>query len=249
MKNNIKYTFLLTVLFAMAFVGCEEEGVLPIDIPTAISFHLDKDAVSVQPGGSQYAIQLQSTTKSNIDRTYNITLNESASTGLTTEYSLTGTSVTIPAGSLLGSVMVNFNYDAIPLGVTRKLVFDLNEITDGSYTNLTRTSMTLNYSAFCPYNEVVVTFSFDNYPEEAYWQLYDSADNLLAGDGYAGNDCYVELASTTALFCLTDGDYQWLMGDCYGDGGTAYTISSGGKVLYSSPGITGTGEVVTFSLP
>ena len=33
------------------------------------------------------------------------------------------------------------------------------------------------------------------------------------------------------------------------DGGTAYTIEAGGEELYSSTGIAGGGETITFSLP
>ncbi|WP_242091681.1 hypothetical protein [Aestuariivivens sediminicola] len=251
MNNKLIYSLCLTLVTAVAFLGCEEDGVLPVEIPTAISFHLAEDNLSVQPGGSSYDLQIESTTVATADRTYSITFNEGASTGVTGEYTLGATSVTIPAGELLGSTSISFDYDAIPLGVSRKLVFDLNEITDGSFTNTSRTSFTLNYSAFCPYNEVTVSFTFDAYPEEAYWQLFDNSDDtFLGGDGYTSTgNCYVDLTSSTAVFCLEDGEYRFVVGDCYGDGGTGFQLKSDGSVLLSSSGVSGYGEVFIFSLP
>lgn len=219
-----------------------------MDIPAAISFNLESDNVLVKPGGSTYDLELQSTTTSNTDRTYSVTMNET-STGVDDEYTLSSTSITIPAGKLKGSTTITFDYDAIPLGIQRILNFDLNEITGSSLLNSTRRSTSILYSAFCPFNEVTITFSFDDYPEEAYWQLFDSDDNFLDGDGYSGADCYLELVSNPKIFCLEDGNYKFVMGDCYGDGGTAYIITAGGDTLHSSTGVVGGGETITFSLP
>ena len=256
MKNRIIYLLIILLSLTTMLVGCEEEGILPVDIPAAISFNLESDTVLVQPGGSTYDLEIQSTIISDTDRTYTITLNEELddddnpnTTGLPDEYSLESTSITIPAGELKGSSTITFDYDAIPLGVSRTLYYDLNEITDGSFLNSSRDKTTITYSAFCPYNEVIVTFTFDAYPEEAYWQLFDSDNNFLDGDGYSGTDCYVDLVSNPKTFCLEDGDYKFIMGDCYGDGGTAYTIEAGGETIHSSTGIAGGGETITFSLP
>ncbi len=254
MKNRLIY--LSIILISTILVGCEEEGVLPVDLPAAISFNLESDTVLVPPGGSTYDLELQSTTTSDADRTYTITLNEDLddddnpnTTGLPDEYSLESTSITIPAGELKGSSTITFDYDAIPLGVSRTLYYDLDEISDDSFLNSSRDKTIITYSALCPYNAVTITFYFDAWPEEAYWQLFDSDDNLLDGDGYSGTDCYVDLTSNPKIFCLEDGDYQFLMGDCYGDGGTAYTIEAGGVTIYSSTGVVGGGETITFSLP
>ena len=248
MKNKLIYLSIILLSLTTILLSCEEEGVLPVDIPAAISFNLESDNVLVKPGGSTYDLELQSTTTSDSDRTYSVTINES-STGVDDEYTLNSTSITIPAGKLKGSTTITFDYDAIPLGIQRILNFDLNEITGSSLLNSTRKSTSILYSAFCPLNEVTITFSFDDYPEEAYWILYDSGDKFIDGSGYSGADCNIELASNPKIFCLEDGDYKFNMGDCYGDGGTAYTIEAGGVVLYSSNGISGVGETITFSLP
>ena len=248
MKNKLIYLSIILLSLTTTLVSCEEDGVLPVDIPTAISFNLESDNVLVQPGGSTYDLELQSTTTSSSDRTYSVTMNES-STGVDIEYTLSSTSITIPAGQLRGSSSITFDYDAIPLGVERSLDFDLNEVTDGAFLNSTRPATSILYSAFCPYNEVTITFTFDDFPEEAYWLLYDSVDNFIDGNGYSGANCYVELESNPKIFCLEDGDYKFILGDCYGDGGTAYSIEAGGEELYSSSGIAGGGETITFSLP
>jgi len=248
MKNKLIYLLIISLSLTTILVSCEEEGVLPVNLPTAISFNLESDTVLVQPGGSTYDLELQSTTASDTDRTYSITINET-STGVDGEYTLSSTSITIPAGELKGSTAITFDYDVIPIGVQRSLNFDLNEITGSSLLNSTRMATSILYSVICLYNELKITFVFDNYPEEAYWLLYDSNDILLDGDGYSGNNCNIELASNPKTFCLEDGDYKFVMGDCYGDGGTAYTIELGEDILYSSTGIAGEGETITFSLP
>jgi hypothetical protein len=248
MKNRLIYLLIISLSLTTMLVSCEEEGILPVNLPTAISFNLESDTVIVQPGGSTYDLELQSTTTSDTDRTYSITINET-STGVDGEYTLSSTSITIPAGELKGSTAITFDYDVIPIGIQRSLNFNLNEITGSSFLNSSRKSTTILYSALCLYNELKITFVFDDYPQEAYWILYDSDDIFLDGDGYSGSNCDIELASNPKTFCLEDGDYKFVMGDCYGDGGTAYTIELGEDILYSSTGIAGEGETITFSLP
>jgi hypothetical protein len=254
-KNNKFISgFCLTLLCALAFVSCEEHGVLPLEIPTGISFNLESDAVQVQPGGSEYALQLQSTTASNSARTYTITMNEDASTGLPADYSISGTSITIPVGALLGSTIISFDYDAIPLGVTRKLVFDLDPITDGSFTNSTRTSISVNYTAFCPQNEVFLEFVFDDYPEEIYWVIEGSSGVFAESATPAGFDAYAGLSGgITEAFCMPDGTYTFTIFDKFSDGiccnygNGSYSLTGGGNT-YASGGSYGASESTTFTL-
>ena len=64
MKNRLIYLLIISLSLTTMLVSCEEEGILPVNLPTAISFNLESDTVIVQPGGSTYDLELQSTTTS-----------------------------------------------------------------------------------------------------------------------------------------------------------------------------------------
>lgn len=249
MKNKIKYIICSLSLLALLIVSCEDNALLVPELPTAVSFNLASDDVLVQPGGSSYNLEVQSTTVSNMDRTYTATLNQSQSTGLPAEYAFNG-SMTIPAGSLIGFGTISFDYDAIPLGVTRRLVFDLEPVGAGEVYNETRTTVTINYSAFCPYNTVSLKITFDNWPEEIYWSLEDGSGAVVAESATpAAYGAYAGMTgSVSRIFCLVDGTYTFTIYDAYGDGAGPYSITSDGVVLVQSNGAYGGGESRSFTL-
>lgn len=248
MKNKFKYIICLLSLFSLLVVSCENDALLIPKLPTAISFNLESDDVLVQPGGSSYNLEVQSTTASDVDRTYTATLNQSQSTGLPAEYSFNGT-ISIPAGALIGFGTINFDYDAIPLGVSRKLVFDLEPVGNGEVYNETRTTVTINYSAFCPHNSVTLNITFDSWPEEIYWVIEDGNGALIAESAPGAYGAYAGMTgSISRIFCLVDGNYTFTIYDQYGDGAGPYSISSNGTVLVQSNGNYGSGESRPFTL-
>ncbi|ULC60223.1 hypothetical protein MBM09_04350 [Flaviramulus sp. BrNp1-15] len=241
-----KIAIILTVMFSIAlFTNCEENDDTPaitgIDF---VGFESDFQ-IGVDPtGNASQEVKVAISQSSGSDRTFNLSVNTDLTTADASAYSIPS-SVTIPANSTVGSFLVDVVGSNVNPSGADVLVIELSSEAEGLFKS---DPITLNLKQVCPYDEVIISFTFDAYPEEAYWQLYDSNDVFLEGDGYEGSDCYVELSTSVKTFCLPSGDYQFLMGDCYGDGGTGYTITYGDTVLYSSAGVSDSGEVITFSL-
>jgi len=88
----------------------------------------------------------------------------------------------------------------------------------------------------------------DNYGYETSWTLKDSSQATIgSGSGYANSTTYQE------VFCLTDGDYTFVIDDSYGDGiccaygSGSYDISVGGTSLASGGSFAST-ETKTFTI-
>ena len=100
----------------------------------------------------------------------------------------------------------------------------------------------------CSETEVVLSLVTDNYGSETSWELKDTSGNVLySGNGYANNSSYSE------TFCLTDGAYNFIIYDSYGDGiccsqgNGSYTLTSDGVTL-GSGGNFGSSETASFTI-
>jgi hypothetical protein len=144
----------------------------------------------------------------------------------------------VPANSNLGVFSITVEGASIdPEGDTLGLEFtSADDIFIGG-------PLVLTLKQVCPNPELFLDITFDTYPEEQYWELYDANDVLL----YEGGT-YPDQTSYTRAFCLSPGSYQFLMGDAYGDGGGPYTLTYNGGILHSSDGGFGFGEVIPFTL-
>jgi len=247
MKNKLIHGFCFLSILALTFVSCEEDGVLPVEIPTAISFNTTESSnIEVEESGTTYAIEVQSTTTSTTDRTFTVVLDAENSTGLPAEYSFSGT-ITIPAGETIGVENISFNFVEMPIGPTRKLVFDLVLPDDGSLANTSRPSHIVNYTAVCPLvgmELTTVSFTFDSWPEELSWSITNDANGLevASGTGYGG------LTSFSTDVCLVSGDYTFTVLDSYEDGGALYELNQNGSVVISGGPGYGSGESQSFSI-
>jgi len=103
----------------------------------------------------------------------------------------------------------------------------------------------------CNFNTVTITITFDNYPEETSWNVYDSQGNSIGAGGPYGSQPDGSTASWDA--CWADGCYEFVIQDSYGDGiccgygNGSYTVTNG-PVLLASGSAFGTGERTTFCL-
>lgn len=218
MKNLLKYALLLTLVFA--FVSCEED-LITYDADggqTGLSFARSSITVSVcEP---TVDLVVESTTRSNSDRTYNVMVS-STSTAVAGEYSA-ASSVTIPAGEFVGSTPVTIDFAQVPDGAARSLVFEL-VAPEGEVISARGTS-TFNFESACTLNEVIVDLSFDQYPEEAAYIIFDSTGAIVdASYNASGNIAFGTFAGQTSFtktLCLPDGDYSVTFFDSYGDGNT-----------------------------
>ena len=104
-------------------------------------------------------------------------------------------------------------------------------------------------SGGCTDNDVNISITFDNYPEETSWQITNSNGSVVASGGtYASQPD----GSTLSIdLCLVDDCYDFTIFDSYGDGiccgygNGSYTVSSGGTTLASGGSFT-TSETTNF---
>lgn len=119
----------MVCFLAAAFVACEEDRVV-LDVdggPTEYLFpESGSDLPVAEEGVSTAIVEVAVTTTSGSDRTIPVSI-DPASTALASEYSIDASSLVIPAGSLVGQIKITGNFDALPNGVTRQLIFTLNE--------------------------------------------------------------------------------------------------------------------------
>ena len=210
--NKIKLIF--SILIITFLFGCEADLVTytggDADAP-AYSFARTSETVGVCT--PTIPVTVESTIASNQDVTVNISVNAAETTALPSEYSLPS-SITIPAGSYIGSGDVTVNFAQIPDGAVRQVVVDLS-IPNGGTLN-TRGTATINFSSACVLNQVGFDFVFDQYPGEFAWQLYDGTNTFIAGDTGYGN--YAGLTNFSTDLCLANGNYTLVLFDSYGDG-------------------------------
>lgn len=89
----------------------------------------------------------------------------------------------------------------------------------------------------CNGNEVLLSFVFDNYPEETSWTITNDAGQIVESGGTYGGQ--PDGSSLTIGLCLVDGCYTLTINDSYGDGiccaygSGSYSLSQGGTVLAS----------------
>ena len=90
----------------------------------------------------------------------------------------------------------------------------------------------------CAEDDVVLTITFDNYPEETSWVLRDADGTTVASKQYSSSNADGSTV-TENLGTLDAGDYTFTISDTYGDGiccsygNGSYTLSSGSLTIKS----------------
>lgn len=101
----------------------------------------------------------------------------------------------------------------------------------------------------CSDNEVVISITLDNYPEETSWQITNASGGVVASGGTYGSQ--PDGSTVTITECLVDGCYDFTIFDSYGDGiccaygSGSYIVTSGGSTL-ASGGSFGSSETTNF---
>jgi hypothetical protein len=231
--KKIKYIF-LAVASMIFLYNCEDTYVPDVDYATfeaaSIEFGIDPE------GTGTLDVKLFTTKTSSSDRTFSIAVVEDATdaTGYTVP-----SSVTVPAGETVGTFTVTASGPDIDPANGNTITVEITDA-DGTYYGK---PIAINLKQVCPYPELLLNISFDSYPEEQYYQIYDMSDNLLIEGGTFPGE-----STLSTKFCLSPGQYQFLMGDTYGDGGGSYSLTYNGSVIYSSDGDYGSGEVIVITL-
>lgn len=103
----------------------------------------------------------------------------------------------------------------------------------------------------CNDNQVNLSITFDNYPEETAWTLTNSGGQTVASGGTYGNQA--DGSTYTEDLCLPDGCYTFTITDTYGDGiccsygNGSYSVTGSSGVL-ASGGSFGSSEATDFCL-
>lgn len=90
--------------------------------------------------------------------------------------------------------------------------------------------------------DVVLTITFDNYPEETSWVLKDNSGSTVASGGTYGSQ--PDGSTINLTNCLSDGCYTFTISDTYGDGiccsygSGSYSLKNGAEVLASGGSFT-----------
>ena len=104
----------------------------------------------------------------------------------------------------------------------------------------------------CNDNQVRLSLTFDNYPEETSWQIRDASDAVVASGG--SYDDQADESTMEILSCLPDGCYTfeifdvWSDGICCSWGDGSYTLIDNSNTILASGASFGSSESTAFCL-
>lgn len=231
MKKYI-YLFLASIAI-ISFSSCEEDATKAIDTSFA-SFVSSSMDIGVEAGSETSAeVKIYTTNITGSDRNIPVMVVAESTDADAGAYTVPST-VTIPGGSNVGTL--NIGVKDVGLSEDKVLVIRL-ESTDAISTGET---LTIGLSQLCPNNGIkfAVNISFDSYPEENAWRILDASGNtvLASADPFAYGGHAGLSGSLTIKECLPSGTYTIEIYDQYGDGGTAFSLTANGVLVYSAAG-------------
>jgi hypothetical protein len=244
MKKNI-YLFLASIAL-LSFSSCEEDSVKAMDTSFA-SFVSTTLEIGVEAGSeTSEEVKVYTTNISGSDRTIPVSI-ESDTSADAGAYTVPST-VTIPAGSNVGSLMIDIKDVGLELSTEKSLIIRLQS-TEDMYTGET---LTVALSQLCPDSGVKLKLNlkFDDWAEEAAWRIRDESGTVvLASIDPFNYGAYSGMTGTiTIADCLASGTCTIEVYDQYGDGGTDYTVTANGVLVFSASGNYGTGVSESFTI-
>mgnify|MGYP003670956012 CR=1 FL=1 len=103
----------------------------------------------------------------------------------------------------------------------------------------------------CTENEINISITFDNYPEETAWTLTNASGTTVASGSYSSVNA--DGSTVNESYCLPNGCYDFVITDVYGDGmccsygNGAFSVTSGSTTLASGGSFTSS-DVTNFCL-
>lgn len=213
--------------FSLVFVtGCEEDKD-PTVVPH-VSFQKDGIFGVEIEGASTREIKVYVTTESNVDRVFNLKVDEDLTTLDAASYTLPAT-VTVPANSKVGS----FSLTISDLNLATEKVLAIGfDGTNGLYTGA---PLKLTVKQQCLLNEVKFTIILDRYGSETTWEINDGTTVVASGGPYTDINTNALQAEMEFTYCLPAGNYTLTVNDAYGDGMvTSATVVGSYKLFVNS---------------
>lgn len=245
MKKIISF---IGVLSLILFASCSEDD--SNNIPEAYFFTSESASFAVSDDGGDFIeLEISSTQKSTVDRTFTIEVDTEASSEEleSSMYSLESTQVVIPAGSFSTTVKVFGNYEALPETGSVDLVV---KIADSEESLSDKKAATVNMFRFCTPENVSLAFVFDFYASETTWSVKNPSGVTL----YSGGPYTDGRAPLTVPMELCSGNYSITVNDAYGDGmfdgavNGSFTITQNGVTLATGGGNFGSTTTVNFTV-
>lgn len=216
MRTVCNYIFVL--FFAMAFIGCEEdlETFNDINGQTALSFDQTSFNISVPQENVTLEIPVSSTTSSNVERNFNVSIDmENTTTGTSGEYSIG--SITIPPLEHTGILSVDFIFSNIGGmdGDTKSLVLNIDAPEDSFAFN---DAVSITYFREIVCNDLELEIVSDIFGTETSYEILDSQGMVVASNAnlFSANSC-TQMTYNESIN-LPDGDYVFRIIDSFGDG-------------------------------
>ncbi len=241
-------TILSVICSVMLVSNCEEND----DTPTIISIDFvgleSGFQIGVDPSGTiSQEIRIAASQTSGDTRTFNLAVNADLTTADALAYTVPAT-VTIPANSNVGSFIVEVVGANVDTSGADVLVVELSSEAERLFIS---DPITLNLKQVCPNPELVLDFTFDDWPEEIYWRIVNASGETvfesLSPPGFGAYDGLT--GGITRNVCLASGDYTFSIFDGFEDGAGPYSLTFDGRVIHASDGGYGAGENVPFTIP
>lgn len=214
-----KINFILALLMLTVVYNCDKDDAIvntvydSVNGQTGVGFVTGASSVIVPPEGITSTVGIRTTNTTDVDRTFNVSVNEELSSGNSADYVI-GT-VNVPANSYEGSISVTFqNFDNLPDLVNQTLVLDL-DLPEGTAV-VGQPSVTFTYLKFVICNDLELVINGDQYGSETTWEVTDSEGAVVESGGPFSD--IVGGAQYNFSFTLDDGCYTFTIYDAFGDG-------------------------------
>lgn len=245
MKKYI-YLFLASITI-ISFSSCEESSVEALDT-SFVSFESKTLDIGVLAGSeTSQEVKIYTTNITSADRIISLVVEETGTDANAGAYTVPST-VTIPAGTNVGTLMIGVKDVGLELSKDKSVTIRLQSTEDLT----TGSALKINLGILCPNSgiKLKVNLSFDDWPEEAAWRIKNAAgDTVLASATPFGYGAYAGMtAPITIAECLPSGTYTIQVYDQYGDAGTNYQVTANGILVFSATGKYGAGMTGTFTI-
>ena len=229
--KNFRFSIFFGLIASLLLVSCsdEDDNYKSFSGPQeALLFNKSTSIFEFTAAAPAFTeVLVSSTTVSNVDRVVPVVVSP-FTTATANMYSIDMSTAVIRAGQTTAKLKINSgSFAALPSdGSAKQLVLVFGS---GFYALPNRTNHVVSIQRGCANIKVNLNIAFDPYASEISWLLKNAANATIASSSpYADG-----LGSFTTQFCLTAGNYTFIMNDSYGDG-----IAPGSYNLKKADGTT-----------